>query len=488
MLRLALASLALWLALEIPYLHPRYTFDYDAGNFIRASERFDVAAHQPQPPGFPLYVLMLRGASRLTGTPQTGMVILSLLCMTAGLLIYWKLVRQTCEPKTAMAALILLSFSPLVRLHAVSQTTYAADLFASSLTGWLALRVWEGSARAAVPLGLTLGVLTAIRSPGGFLLVPLALTAFGRLFLRRRAAALAGAGALAMAVLAWMAPVAMSVGGWTQFRALSRENYMWAIRTTSIFFGGSTQLHYFMIRENGFFLVFGLSGFLAAMAFLRRPPQLKSIAALLPKQDWLLFGAWLAPGMATVFLLHGNKPGYVLLLIPPLALLLARALSGLQVRSWTAAVAAGLMVAGIVENLPYERWMRKDLPDIFYLALRSTPGILRHVERNQQLLAAGLEKISAAVPIEVLRTYNEGPNISTVRHDFPQRIWISRHGAETTTNPHVTYRPAAKPLHESPLRAWLCTGTGLPAWTAREHPRTRRITEGLHFQLYAELP
>lgn len=60
--------------------------------------------------------------------------------------------------------------------------------------------------------------------------------------------------------------------------------------------------------------------------------------------------------------------------------------------------------------------------------------------------------------------------------------------AKAAFSPRVTYRPAAEPLKESPLRAWLCTGMGLPTWIAREHPQARRITEGLHFQLHAELP
>jgi len=247
-------------------------------------------------------------------------------------------------------------------------------------------------------------------------------------------------------------------------------------------------LHYFTIRENGFFIVFGLLGLVTAFAFLRRPPRLRRLASVLPSHDWLLFAAWLLPGMTAVFLLHSNKPGYVLLLIPPLALLLTKALSWLEVRSWTAAVAAGLLMTAAVQNLPYERWMRKDLPDIFYLALRSTPGILRHVERNQERLAAGLEKIPRSSPIEVFRTYNEGPNISTVRVDFPKRIWISRLSEDTTTFPHTTYRPAEEPVPNHPATAWLCTGTGLPAWVAKQHPRAQRITEGLHFQLYAELP
>ncbi|MGQ9635347.1 MAG: hypothetical protein ACUVXB_14015, partial [Bryobacteraceae bacterium] len=75
--------------------------------------------------------------SSLTGTAQAGMVSLSLLFMIAGLRIFWKLIRQTFESKTGLAALILLSFSLLVLLHAASQTTYAAGLFASSLAGWV---------------------------------------------------------------------------------------------------------------------------------------------------------------------------------------------------------------------------------------------------------------------------------------------------------------------------------------------------------------
>ncbi len=483
-----MAALAAWLALEVPYLRPNYTFDYDAGNFARAGQRFDVAAHQPQPPGFPLYVLIHRGATRLARTPQRGMAALSLLFTLGALLAFWGFARELCGAKAALAAAVLLAFSPPVRLHAVSQTTYAVDLLASAVTGWLAFRVWRGQARLAVPLGVLAGIFSALRPPGGFLLSLLVVVALARLLKQRPVWALGGAAALGATNLAWLAPVAASVGGWSNLRAISRANSMWAIGTTSVFFGGSPRLHYFMIRENAYFILLALCGLVAAMVFVRRFPTPSRIAALFSRGEWLLFAAWVLPGAAAVFLLHGNKPGYVLLIVPPLALILTRALVRLEVRSWTAAAAAGLAVAVILQNLPYERWMRKDLPDIFYLTLRATPGILRHVERNQERFAQGLRTLAPGTQIEVFRTYNEGPNYSTVRVDFPEYRWLYRPGDDPWRVVTGGYGLVEEPAEEGSPRAWLCTGTGLPTRVARSNPQAKLIAEGLHFKLYAAGP
>jgi len=50
---------ALFLALHLPYL-PKSLEDLDSINFALGVRQFDVAHHQPHPPGYPVYIAVAK--------------------------------------------------------------------------------------------------------------------------------------------------------------------------------------------------------------------------------------------------------------------------------------------------------------------------------------------------------------------------------------------------------------------------------------------
>lgn len=47
----------LWLALALPQVDTRYSYNWDSSQFERGVEHFDISRHQPHPPGYPLWIL-----------------------------------------------------------------------------------------------------------------------------------------------------------------------------------------------------------------------------------------------------------------------------------------------------------------------------------------------------------------------------------------------------------------------------------------------
>src|SRR4051794_41851056 len=84
------AMLALvFLALHLPYF-PKSLEDLDSINFALGVRHFDVAEHQPHPPGYPLYIAAAKAVHVVVGPEGRA---LSLLSVVAGALALFGLFR-----------------------------------------------------------------------------------------------------------------------------------------------------------------------------------------------------------------------------------------------------------------------------------------------------------------------------------------------------------------------------------------------------------
>ena len=87
--RAVAAALALaFLALHLPYT-ARSLEDLDSINFALGIRDFDVAGHQPHPPGYPVFILVAKIVNAATGSE---VLTLSLLGIVAGALLAFPLV------------------------------------------------------------------------------------------------------------------------------------------------------------------------------------------------------------------------------------------------------------------------------------------------------------------------------------------------------------------------------------------------------------
>lgn len=332
-LPLLAAGLALLTVLSRLPFRSHYLFSWDSANFALALERYNVAFHQPQPPGYPLYVGAARLLLPLLGGANASYVALSVLA--SGLAVFFLTLAgaRLAGRTVGLLGALLLATSSVFWSQGEVAYPYAFLACFSSLVAWLCLVIRGGGRRAGALVALTGGVIgfaAGFRSELLPFLVPLwldaALTRPGAW--RPRLAALACGGALmGVAVLAWYVPMVLLSGGWAAYQAATGSYYAYFIQTTS----GAGKLLLGLLENTRAlvgFLYNGIGlGLLPAIYFVGRyfsPPHL---VVDRPARFLLL---WLLPPLAFYITVHIGNPGYVLSFLPALCVYAAVATIGLM--------------------------------------------------------------------------------------------------------------------------------------------------------------
>lgn len=214
--RLIVAALVLvFLALHLPYL-PASLEDLDSINFALAIRDFDVAEHQPHPPGYPIFVAAAKAVNVFTGSEVVTLSLLGVVCGALAIFAMAALAGaieagERIEPAATGAAL-LFAAAPLVWITAARPLSDMPGLAAVLLLQWITLRA--SSPRAIVAASFLAGLSAGIRSQVVWLTVPLVALALARHDSpdRLRTAASA-AGAYAAGVFVWAVPLVVLAGG-----------------------------------------------------------------------------------------------------------------------------------------------------------------------------------------------------------------------------------------------------------------------------------
>ena len=313
-----------------PY-RARMLYNWDAVQFALALREFDIAKHQPHPPGYLLYVGLGRLLNAWVGDPTLAYVALAML-FSAGttFVLYW-LARRLYDRATALVAASLLAVSPLFWFYGSVGLTYAGEAFAASVVAWFAYRALTDGGRALCGGALTLGLTGGMRQSVLLLLLPLWLGA-AVIALRRRPAErsrrLVAAGVVLVgSVLVWLLPMMWLTGGPAAYLAASTQLYGSMVLPTSVL-GGSLDVTLAQLR------------YLVESTLVGLGP-LSLVALALPAyvrghgwggREWFLT-VWIVPAVVFYTLVHFGQAGYVLTFLPALVILLSRVLV------WT--VAAG---------------------------------------------------------------------------------------------------------------------------------------------------
>jgi hypothetical protein len=232
-LRKAIAALALvFLAAHVSCLPPSLE-DIDSINFALGVAHFDVTAHQPHPPGYPVFIALgkastaaLRSA-HVKSPESAGLAIWSAISGAAlafGLFAlfnaFGSLGPRLVRPRAAFWATVMVMLSPLfwfTALRPLSDTTGLAAAIAAQALIALVI-AGQASPSALVWGGLVAGLAVGIRSQTFLLTLPLFSVALlmPRSGLRtgNRVAAILAA---AIGVLAWAIPLIVVSGGVSEY-------------------------------------------------------------------------------------------------------------------------------------------------------------------------------------------------------------------------------------------------------------------------------
>jgi hypothetical protein len=396
--RAALLAAALALLVRLPFAAQRM-WDHDSVQFALGVEKYDLAAHHPHPPGYPLYIAVLKLLAVLGVDALHGMVALAILggALGAGCLVL--VVGKLLSPPLpdgregdgrggwgvrppAWFAAALYTFNPLLWFYSELPLLYALEGGVTVLLAWAALRMEEGRGPFLTACAL-FALAGGLRQSTLVLLSPLFLFGLWRTWRRGRltpALFFSGATLGGGLVLAWLIPLCLAAGGYGAYRQISSEHFKVLLPQTSILYGAGLGA----LRHNLEVLTkWTLQGiFAGAVALLllwlvtprRIAPGLRQLATRLP---FLL--AWAVPPMLFFALFHITKAGYTLIDLPALlAALAVAAAPALSAARWKAVTAVTLAAAVGAGLFLYGADRRPDQPRLW--------AIVRH-EFNRTSIA-----------------------------------------------------------------------------------------------------
>ncbi|HEY7654162.1 MAG TPA: glycosyltransferase family 39 protein [Methylomirabilota bacterium] len=301
-----------------PY-RARMLYNWDAVQFALALHEFDIAKHQPHPPGYLLYVGLGRLLNASLRDPTLAYVVLAMLFSAGSTFVLYGLARRLYDRTTAFVAASLLAVSPLFWFYGSVGLTYAGEAFAASVVAWFAYATLTGSVRHLYWGALALGLSGGMRQSVLLLLLPLWLGCAALGTRSRRRLATAG-GIVLGSVLAWLLPMMWLTGGPAAYLAASTQLYGSMLVPTSVL-NGSLEITLAQLRYLLESTLVGLGplGLVAAAlpAYARREGW--------RAPEWFLL-AWMVPPAIFYTLVHFGQAGYVLTFLPALVILLSRVL------------------------------------------------------------------------------------------------------------------------------------------------------------------
>jgi len=376
----ALASLLLHLAAG-----PGHLDDVDAINFTLGVRAFDVARHQPHPPGYPVLVAAAKLAAlpvraiapmlpaRWTAVPIET-IALSLIAMIAGAAIGLALLpvaRAACggDDEAAIGAVLIALACPLVFVTASRPLSDAPGLAAAIgvqallATAFVRQRGWRdrevppaelaATGRLIVLAALAAGLAAGLRTQTAWLTLPLLALVIADRAGRAAAAAILGSGVMfTLGALLWAVPLVMASGGpgayWHAISSQAGEDYegvdMLFTSPRPLWRLAMNLLQTFVLPWGPLPLALAVLSLAAigALVLLRRD-----------RRAWVLLAAAFGPYLAFHLVWQENvTTRYALPIVPAVAILAAtawraaaRAVPAAAAGAWVARAAAAALVA-----------------------------------------------------------------------------------------------------------------------------------------------
>jgi hypothetical protein len=204
----------------IPFA-PARLFDFDAVNFALALDYFQPAAHQPQPPGYPLYVALTKAIHLFVDDVAFAFLIAGLLGATVAVVLLWILGEQMFGRRTGVLAALLFMTNPILWQTGMSDQV---RIYIAVISIAIALSVWPGwegnyTWRRFAWSGFLLGFLAGFRPEMLVSMAPLPFIAAMRSRMKLQHYVLSAV-ALAVGMAPWFVVLLVRVGGVSGFIAM----------------------------------------------------------------------------------------------------------------------------------------------------------------------------------------------------------------------------------------------------------------------------
>lgn len=266
-----LASVGILALIWVP-LAPERLFDFDAANFALALNEFQPALHQPQPPGYPLYVGLTRIIDIFFNDPPTSFLVAGLLGAAAVIVMLWLLGERMFGRRAGAFAALLFMTNPVVWQTGMSDQVRIYIAVISVAISFALWPLWEGnreaSSRRLVLSCLLLGFLAGFRPESLMSLAPLVAVTAIRNRTRPRYYLIAAL-ALCIGMAPWLIVLLLRVGGIGGLFDLMRIYSAEQAGKSSLLFGASWVGAWKMITGGLWWASLGIVTWLPAVFLVR---------------------------------------------------------------------------------------------------------------------------------------------------------------------------------------------------------------------------
>lgn len=189
------------LATRLP-LMPHHLYSFDSVNMALALDDFDPARHQPQSPGYPLFVGEARIVYRLLQTPERTFAALRILITGFAVALLYLLGKRMFSASVGAIAAILFFVNPVLWFSSLTSPLRPHLALVSILVAYFCWRSYCGESRYFYAASLALGLGGGFRPELSALLLPLWLmTAWNT---RQSRIAVRGLLLLALGAVTWL--------------------------------------------------------------------------------------------------------------------------------------------------------------------------------------------------------------------------------------------------------------------------------------------
>jgi hypothetical protein len=324
-------------------LAPQYLYYFDSVNFALALDEYNPALHQPQPPGYPLFVATTRLLHLIFPAAESTLLAAGVVASFAAIILLWRLGTEMFSRSAGVLAAALLLFNPVFWFGALTNQVRLYLAFGSiavALLAWRSLQrqsaMWLYAAFAAV------GVSSGFRPGIALVMMPLLLWIWWRTGATLLRLVFAGA-ALLITSAPWVMAVCVSVGGLQAWLGLIWQYANEQFGGSSAAFGAPLTAARLMARMAIVWNGLGALSWVWAVPFINWRDRDD-----VSRQRMIFIALWFFPVFGFSAAIHIGDPDQALASIPALCMIggivLARFLTRIQ-SSRLLPLAAG--VAGV---------------------------------------------------------------------------------------------------------------------------------------------
>jgi Dolichyl-phosphate-mannose-protein mannosyltransferase len=323
------ALVLLTVATRLPFMtHTLYAFD-SANYALAIRDFYNVAFHQPHPPGYPLYVFFGKLIDVATHDANQALIIEGIAWSAIAVACTCVLSKRLYGQTTGLLSGLLLVATVGFWGYGEVAYPYVALAGETAALALLTHLVIAGKPAWTIALGAVWAISLGVRWDAAVFCLPLVLWALYAVPWRVR---LRTAAVVALIVAAFAVPMVALTGGWDVYRqAMADYLRVWAPQSAYVVgdfaSGGDTQASYNLnFLVNYLRQMLGVGLILVLYVFGRRFAP----GVLASDYRSRFLALWLIPPLVVYVFAHLGEPGYVLSLAPAASLLIALGVTDLR--------------------------------------------------------------------------------------------------------------------------------------------------------------